>query len=93
MDFKSIVMSTNFMIFVIALALMIMSAIIRGSISTYNIAVKDSARAQEADTAKTNIQRTSNLLLILSILVLCVSGFSIYQSVAAQKVQAVAFYF
>jgi uncharacterized membrane protein YjgN (DUF898 family) len=92
MDFKSIVMSTNFMIFVIALALMIMSAIIRGSIATYASAVKDN-KPTEAETAKTNIQRTSNLLLILSLLVLGVSGFSIYQTVAAQKVQAVAFYF
>jgi uncharacterized membrane protein YjgN (DUF898 family) len=92
MDFKSIVMSTNFMIFVIALALMIMSAIIRGSISTYASAVSGN-KPTEAETAKTNIQRTSNLLLILSILVLAVSGFSIYQNVAAQKVQTVAFYF
>jgi len=92
MDFKSIVMSTNFMIFVIALALMIMSAIIRGSIATYSSAVKDN-KPTEAENAKTNIQRTSNLLLILSILVLAVSGFSIYQTVAAQKVQTVAFYF
>jgi hypothetical protein len=92
MDFKSIVMSMNFLIFVIALALLIMSAIIRGSISTYSDAVKNN-KQDDANTAETNIQRTSNLLLILSGLVLAVSGFSIYQSVAAQKVQTVAFYF
>lgn len=92
MDFKSIVMSMNFLIFVIALALMIMSSIIRGSISTYSNAVKD-AKVDDAKTAETNIQRTSNILLILSIIVLAVSGFSIYKSVAAEKVQAVAFYF
>jgi len=92
MDFKSIVMSMNFLIFVIALALMIMSSIIRGSISTYSNAVKE-AKVDDAKTAETNIQRTSNILLILSIIVLAVSGFSIYKSVAAEKVQAVAFYF
>jgi len=92
MDFKSIVMSMNFLIFVIALALLIMSAIIRGSIATYSNAVKNN-KQDDAKTAETNIQRTSNLLLILSGLVLAVSGFNIYQSVAAQKVQTVAFYF
>jgi Mn2+/Fe2+ NRAMP family transporter len=92
MDFKSIVMSMNFLIFVIALALLIMSAIIRGSIATYANAVQNN-KQDDAKTAQTNIQRTSNLLLILSGLVLAVSGFNIYQSVAAQKVQTVAFYF
>jgi len=83
------------MIFAIALALMIMSAIIRGSIATYAVAVQGNTDESKvkAKTAATNIRRTSNLLLILSLLVLGVSGFSIYQSVAAQKVQAVAFYF
>jgi hypothetical protein len=92
MDFKSIFMSMNFLIFVIALALLIMSAIIRGSVATYSKAMTDNKK-DDAKTAETNIQRTSNLLLILSGLVLAVSGFNIYQSVAAQKVQSVAFYF
>ncbi len=63
-----------------SLALLIMSSIIRGS-----------AAKLEESTEKTNIARTSNILLVISIVLLGVTGFNVYKDFAAQKAASTAF--
>lgn len=92
MDFKAIFMSMNFLVFVLSLALMIMSAVIRGSATTNEAAVKK-ADTKAAETSLTNIKNTSNILLVLSLVVLGVSGFNVYKQYSAQSVPSTAFYF
>jgi hypothetical protein len=63
-----------------SLALLIMSAIIRGSAAE----LSDSKE-------KTNISRTSTILLTISLGLLGVTGFSVYKDFAAQKAASTAF--
>ena len=65
---------------VASLALLIMSSIIRGSASKL-----------DDSTEKTNISRTSNILLVISLVLFGVTGFNVYQDFAAQKAASTAF--
>ena len=91
MDFKSMLMSMNFVTFLIALAFMIMSAIIRGSATTATKACKDN-KPKDAETPLKNISNTSNIFLVLSLVALGITGFNLYKEYGAQKA-SVAFYF
>jgi hypothetical protein len=65
---------------VASLALLIMSSIIRGS----------AAKLDESTETK-NIKNTSNILLVISLVLLGVTGFNVYQDFAAQKAASTAF--
>jgi len=70
--------------FLAALALLIMSAIILGSANKSTI----------TETDKTNIKRTSTILLVISILIVLLQGFNLYlQYKSGGLSSSVSYYF
>lgn len=68
-------------VFVGALALLIMSAIILGSADKIKGANKDGKEEEKVQyTVKTDIKRTSTILLVISIIVFVLYGYKLYQA-------------